>query len=191
MDEGLNGKISYVIDCLIERQSSIEEILFIEKKNESEINCKELFELKILSQSLLNQNDQLAIKLNMRRREELEDEYNLILYGIDNGLTRQLINSMKIKIKIEKILRKPQFELNEYNFILKENILNKTKIHLGKIKAKSNIYNEKIIYKILNESISYIELNSLTGELIFLNKNFICQLISVNNGNAQKKRTNK
>ena len=79
---------------------------------------------------------------------------------------------MKIKIKIEKILRKPQFELNEYNFILKENILNKTKIHLGKIKAKSNIYNEKIIYKIVNESINYIELNSLNGELIFLNKNF-------------------
>ena len=141
------------------------------------MNClSSLFDLIILSQSsLLNQYDQLALKYNPLNENENEnderEEYELILYGIDNGLNN-LINSMKIKIKIDKILKKPLFLLNEYNFIIKDNLLNQNETSvIGIINAKSNQKKEKIIYKILNKTINYIKINSLTGELIYLNEN--------------------
>ncbi|CAF1094449.1 unnamed protein product [Rotaria sp. Silwood1] len=178
LDEGLNGKIRYILDCSIKK----EKLLIKENKNKSLINCYPLFEFEILSQSsLLNQYDQLALKFisPLLSNEYIENEYNLILYAIDYGLyDKELFNSMNINIKIEKILKKPKFLLSEYEFIIKINSSIKNGTILGYVNAKSNDKKNKILYKLINKT-NFIEINSLTGQLYLSNENFI----NINNFN--------
>jgi len=103
----------------------------------------------------------------------------LILYGF-NLNKRELINSMIIKISIEKFLKKPKFILSEYKFIIKENFFLKKDKFIGQIKAISNDLTKEIRYKILNETKNLIEINSLTGELFILNENLIENLNEIN-----------
>lgn len=87
---------------------------------------------------------------------------------------------MNINIKIEKLLKKPKFLLNEYEFIIKLNstIINKGLI-IGNVKAESNDKRKKIFYKIINKTINFIDINSLTGELFISNDNSLINNISL------------
>ncbi|CAF3565800.1 unnamed protein product [Rotaria socialis] len=177
LDEGLNGKIRYILDCSSNNSKRKSKNLMLkENKNDSLINCFPLFEFEIISQSLINQYDQLALKfIPPKSNEIIEHEYNLILYAIDYGLDHNaLFNFMNINIKIEKILRKPKFLLNEYEFIIKVNSsLMKKGTILGNVNAESNDKRKRILYRITNKTISSIEINSLTGQLFISNDDII------------------
>ncbi|CAF1619335.1 unnamed protein product [Rotaria magnacalcarata] len=176
LDEGLNGKIRYILDCSNNSKKKSKNLILKENKNDSLINCFPLFEFEIISQSLINQFDQLALKfIPPKLNEIIENEYNLVLYAIDYGLNHNaLFNFMNINIKIEKILRKPKFLLNEYEFIIKVNSSQVKKgAILGNVNAESNDKRKRILYRIINKTINFIEINSLTGQLFISNDNII------------------
>ena len=75
--------------------------------NETSINCLPLFELIILSQSSLNY-DRLALKFLPSLSINIENEYKLKLYAIDNN---EYINSINLKIKIEQKEKLLKFSL--------------------------------------------------------------------------------
>ncbi|CAF0912133.1 unnamed protein product [Rotaria sordida] len=180
LDEGLNGKIDYILDCSKKK----EKLIIKENKNKTLINCLPLFEFEIISKSLLlNQYDQLALKYNsLIKNEYIENEYNLILYAINYNLinNNELFNLMNINIKIEKILKKPKFDLFEYKFIIKIKSFLKNGTILGNVNAKSNDKKNKILYKLINKT-NFIEINSLTGELFISNENFLLNNNYLNN----------
>lgn len=138
-----------------------------ENQNETLINCFPLFDIEILSQSLSNQYDQLALKFNptlLNDYNNIKNEYKLILYSINLNL----INKINLNVKIEKTLKKPKFYLNEYEFIIKISSYLKKGTILGFVNAKSNDQYKNIFYKINNKT-NFIEINSLTGQLFVSN----------------------
>ena len=139
------------------------------------INCFPLFDIEILSQSLLNQYDQLALKfLPSLSNGDIKDEYKLILYAVDHGLDGSgLINSINMSIKIEKIVNKPEFDLSEYEFVIRLRSILKYGTILGSVKAQSNDKTKRIVYKLLNKTINFVEINSLTGHLFISNEDFL------------------
>ena len=160
LDEGLNGRIRYKLSY----------------SNPNENVILLLFELIILSRSLINQYDQLALKFvpsSLINNREMKNEYKLILYATDsNEFGKQLTNSMNINIKIERMLKEPKFILSEYNFIIQINFPLKNGTILGNVKAQTNDQSKIIFYKITNRN-NFIEINSLTGDLFIKNVN-IC-----------------
>jgi hypothetical protein len=153
IDEGENSEIRYILNGLKE------DLL--------------LFELIILSKSFSSINfDQLALKYTPRSLLTNKSEFQLIVYAINFNLN----NSMKINIKIEKSLNnKIEFSSSEYKFILINN-----QIQIGFVKIKSENENKNILYKIQNKTNENIQINSLTGELTFINSSLNFNLNEIN-----------
>ncbi|CAF3347849.1 unnamed protein product [Rotaria socialis] len=173
-DEGKNSEIRYILDC--SNSLNDEKNLIFLHFNETSSSCSSLFELIMISKSSLsfsNNFDRLALKFNPLSMKNIENEYKLKIYAIDNNpYGNELINSMNLIVKIEEKGRK--FLLSEYEFVvLLNNSINKTEYIIGKIHAISNNPEEIIYYKILsnNKTANEIKINSLTGQLIFLNEN--------------------
>ncbi|CAF0955117.1 unnamed protein product [Rotaria sp. Silwood1] len=181
IDEGKNSEIRYILDCSNSlNNNNNNEILYL---NQSSINCYPLFELILISKSSLislsNNFDKLALKFNPSlSKKNIENEYKFIIYAIDNNqYGKELINSMNLFIKIEeKDKNFIKFLLSEYEFIVLLNeTLNKNENLIGKIHAISNNPSDLIYYKILsnNNKTNLIKINSLTGQLNFINENNI------------------
>ena len=157
------NKIYYYLDC----SKDDEEIDL--NWNERTKNCFPIFDLVIFSQSLINQNDQLGLKLNpssssMMKRYELK----LFSFNKNRNGKKEKINSMKIFVEIEKILFPPKFDQSNYNFILLNRSMNdRRRIKIGEVFARSNDENEKVFYRLKTKR-KEIEIDEKTGKMFLL-----------------------
>ncbi|CAF1067307.1 unnamed protein product [Adineta steineri] len=172
LDEGRNGEIHYVLDCSNDLNQNK---TFINQYIQSSINCYPLFQLIILSQSPPSSInfDRLALKFLPSSSINIQSEYKLKLYAIDNSDNgKQLDNSMNLNIKIERKEKEPIFSLSQYEFVVTINSsLYKNESIIGRVHAISNDPSQIIHYKLVSDN-NKIKINSLTGELIYINENF-------------------
>ena len=170
-DQTIHKKIFYLLDCSKEQQQEEESNLEFDQSNEITKNCYPLFDLIVFSQSLINQYDQLGIKLSNSLSSSLETHYELKLFAFnrDENGKKEMINSMKMFIEIEKVLQPPRFHLSLYRFLVKHHLTNnKNKIKIGELFAKSSDAREKVIYRLKSQR-ENVEINEKTGELFLLN----------------------
>ncbi|CAF1229404.1 unnamed protein product [Adineta ricciae] len=170
LDEGRNGEIHYVLDCSNDFHVNKS---FTNQYIQPSINCFPLFQLIVLSQSPSSVNyDRLALKFLPSSSVNIENEYKLRLYAIDNNENgKQLDSSMNLIVKIDRKEKAPWFTQSEYDFVV---TINSSSRHnesiLGRVHAISNDPSQVIRYKLLSDS-SKIRINSLTGEIVLSNSN--------------------
>ena len=162
VDEGVNGHIEYVLNCLQDEEEAMS------NGTVSRDVCYPLFDLMVLSPSESSTNfDQLALKYSPSLSTvRLRDRYELSIDALNphqRDKQRVWRSSLFIHIHIRRQINDLRFTQDEYRFV---HISSHNRL-VGHVVARSsmNTKTDDIRYRLVNVNDDQLVLNERTGEL--------------------------
>ena len=162
VDEGVNGHIEYVLNCLQDEEEAMS------NGTVSRDVCYPLFDLMVLSPSESSTNfDQLALKYSPSLSTvRLRDRYELSIDALNphqRDKQRVWRSSLFIHIHIRRQINDLRFTQDEYRFV---HISSHNRL-VGHVVARSsmNTKTDDIRYRLINVNDDQLVLNERTGEL--------------------------